>query len=52
MAARDLELFEAIAGDFLSSLGYERAVHTISPQIAALAERCQKWWDHAKRGNV
>jgi len=52
MAARDLELFEAIAGDFLSSLGYERAVHTISPQIAALAERCQKWWDHEKRGNV
>ncbi len=52
MAGRDVELFEAIAGDLLSSLGYERAVHTISPQIAAVAKRCQKWWDHAKKGNV
>lgn len=45
MSARDLELFEAIAGDLLSDLGYERAFDSISPEIAAIADRCQDWWE-------
>ncbi|MEE9129378.1 MAG: sulfotransferase [Phycisphaerales bacterium] len=45
MAKRDLELFEAIAGDLLSGLGYERAFDTISPEIAAVAEQCGRWWE-------
>ena len=45
MAERDLELFEAIAGDLLSTLGYERAVETVSPEIAAVADRCRRWWE-------
>jgi hypothetical protein len=44
MRARDLELFEAIAGDLLSELGYESAREPISPEVAALAERCEGWW--------
>ena len=45
MKERDLELFEAIAGDLLSDLGYERAFDAISPEIAAVAERCRQWWE-------
>lgn len=41
MARRDLELFEAIAGDLLSAVGYERAIDTISPEIIAVAERAK-----------
>ncbi len=44
MSARDLELFEALAGDLLSDLGYERAFNAISPTIAELAEECRAWW--------
>ena len=46
MRRRDLELFEAIAGDLLSDLGYERAFEEISPEISAVAERCRSWWQH------
>jgi hypothetical protein len=51
MEAGDVELFEAIAGDLLSALGYERTLETISPKIAAVAERCRRWGDEtmAKR---
>jgi hypothetical protein len=45
MRHRDVELFEAIAGDLLSELGYDRAFDEISPEIAAVAERCRGWWD-------
>ncbi len=45
MDHRDLELFEAIAGDLLSALGYERAFDAISPEIAAVAARCRTWWE-------
>jgi Sulfotransferase family len=45
LANRDVELFEALAGDLLSALGYERGAATISPQIAAVAQRCQRWWE-------
>ena len=51
MAERDVELFEAIAGDLLDELGYERAFRQISPSIAEVAERCGDWWksDRGKR---
>jgi hypothetical protein len=45
MAERHVELFEAIAGEALSTLGYERAFNLISREIAAVAERCQIWWN-------
>jgi hypothetical protein len=44
MATRDVELFEALAGDLLAELGYERSVATISPETAALAERYSREW--------
>ncbi len=45
MAARDLELFEAMAGDLLAKLGYERAYQEISPEIARAAEQYRNWWE-------
>ena len=44
MSPRDVELFEAIAGDVLAELGYERAHPSISPSIAALADDCAARW--------
>jgi hypothetical protein len=44
MDARDVQLFEAIAGDLLAELGYPRRFETVSPQIVGLAERCTAWW--------
>ena len=51
MPPRDAELFEALAGATLQELGYERASKHISPQVAAVAERCRSWWetDRVKR---
>ena len=45
MAEKDLELFEAIAGDLLSVLGYERAFKIISPKIKDNADKFQIWWN-------
>ena len=45
MAERDLELFEAMAGDLLAKLGYERVFKTISPEIAKAAEQYRNWWE-------
>lgn len=45
MSARDLELFEALAGDLLSELGYERSIDLISPEIAALAGLYRLKWE-------
>ena len=45
MSPRDVELFEAIAGDVLEGLGYERASSSVSPEIAAVADRCRTWWE-------
>lgn len=44
MPAHDVELFEALAGDLLSELGYERAFQTISPAVQERAERYRDWW--------
>jgi hypothetical protein len=45
MSNRDIELFEALAGDLLAELGYERTVERFSPEIAAVASYCERWWD-------
>lgn len=44
MPRRDVEMFEAIAGNLLTSLGYERASDEIGDEISATAERCRRWW--------
>jgi hypothetical protein len=44
MAARDVELFEALAGDLLSELGYDWACTAISAQVAAVADSFQTRW--------
>ena len=41
MNPRELELFEALAGDLLSALGYPRKFPCISAQIAAVADYCR-----------
>jgi len=45
MRARDLELFEALAGRLLGDLRYERSADSICPEVADIAEKCQNWWD-------
>jgi hypothetical protein len=45
LSPRDLELFESLAGDLLTDLGYPRATGpSVSPSIAAVAARCRLWW--------
>jgi hypothetical protein len=44
MTRRDLELFEAIAGDLLTELTFERGINTISPEISEIAARYEQWW--------
>jgi hypothetical protein len=41
MNPRELELFEALAGDLLSALGYPRAFPHISAQIEVVADYCR-----------
>lgn len=45
MSERDAAVFEALAGDLLSSLGYERATGGPSPAVRVLAQRYQNWWE-------
>ncbi len=45
MTERDVELFEALAGDLLSALGYERSMGATSPGIAKVAEQCRRGWE-------
>jgi sulfotransferase family protein len=45
LTQRDLQLFEALAGDLLTSLGYPRATNgDVAPGVQAVAERCERWW--------
>ncbi len=44
MDPRNVELFEALAGDLLVELGYARATDTISPEIARVADHCRQAW--------
>jgi Sulfotransferase family len=45
MSPRDVQLFEALAGDLLSELGYKRVFDNISPEIATLSERYRNLWE-------
>jgi len=45
MEPGDVELFEAIAGDLLSSLGYPRAFPTIPEATRQVAEDCRRRWE-------
>ncbi len=44
MSERDQELFEAIAGDQLEMLGYERIFTRISDGVTTAAHECEAWW--------
>jgi len=50
----ELELFDAIAGDLLESLGYQRAVAEVSPETTARAARYRDAWENElrERGKV
>lgn len=49
MPPRDVELFEALAGDLLIQLGYEVLHHRISASVATVADRCRHWWETDRR---
>src|SRR5262249_34323690 len=44
LSAHDVELVEALAGDLLSELAYERAFKKISPPLKAEAKHYRKRW--------
>ena len=44
MSERDIAMFEALAGDLLSSLGYMGATADPPPAIRDLAQRYRRWW--------
>ena len=45
MQAGDIEMFEALAGDLLSALGYQRAFDAISPTVSADARQFRDWFE-------
>jgi sulfotransferase family protein len=45
MTQKDVELFEALAGDLLSELDYPRAFATASSRTREVAECCRAWWE-------
>ena len=45
MDERSIQLFEALAGDLLSGLGYQLGFKTISPRLAATAQHCRAKWN-------
>ena len=49
MPARDVELFEAIAGDLLAALGYELCFERPSPSVERRARSCRKRWESEVR---
>lgn len=44
MQPRDLQVFEALAGELLDELGYPRAEGALAGDIATEAEQCRRWW--------
>jgi hypothetical protein len=52
LAPRDVALFEALAGDLLSLLGYERAFDGIPDEIQELARRCRASWEAEMRART
>jgi hypothetical protein len=49
LSPRDRALFEALAGDLLAELGYERTVDTFRSEVTEIAERCRTWWEDERR---
>ena len=49
MEPRDVALFEALAGDTLTDLGYERSISRIPPEVAKTAKRCAELWSEDAR---
>ncbi|NIU86105.1 MAG: hypothetical protein GWN56_02015 [Nitrosopumilaceae archaeon] len=49
MSSRDLELFEAIAGDLLKYLGYEVMNKNISSSVKTIAENSINWWQNEQK---
>ena len=49
MPARDIELFEAIAGDLLAALGYELTFERLSPAVQRRARSCRNRWESEVR---
>jgi len=47
MKPEDVELFEALAGDLLTELGYPRAFEAASSRTEELAQRCRTWWEES-----
>jgi hypothetical protein len=46
LSPRDLQLFEALAGEELMSFGYPLVAETPVPsEVVAAAERCRRWWE-------
>lgn len=44
MPPRDVEMVEALAGELLTELGYERAFQSIAPAVRDRAMRYRDWW--------
>jgi hypothetical protein len=45
MKQRDVALFEYLAGDVMSDVGYQLDIPAPSAEIRTLAGRCQAWWN-------
>jgi hypothetical protein len=46
LPTRDVQLFEALAGDLLESLGYPLTQDLpVPPEVTSTARRCRRWWD-------
>ena len=45
MAPRDRALFELLAGEQLSALGYELSGDPVTEELAQVADRCRTWWE-------
>lgn len=44
MPEQDVEVLEALVGDLLADLGYDRSVQRISPDTTRMASICRSWW--------
>jgi hypothetical protein len=44
MAGADVEMLEALAGDLLTRLGYERAIDRTPPGVTQMATTYSQWW--------
>ncbi|MFQ6029721.1 MAG: sulfotransferase, partial [Dehalococcoidia bacterium] len=52
LSSQQKELFEALAGDLLSALGYERAFESFSPEIQERAAWCEEIWPKSRAGKL